>query len=277
MSATRARHPRLGRLLAAPGLPRPHLRGWRPSGAVIAIVAGLIVVLGCGWLWFRDSSLVSVNRVRVTGLSGPDVPQIRAALKNAGLTMTTLDVNMGQLESVVEPYPDVRALSVDTQFPHGLVIHVEEEIPVAELSVGGRTLAVSGDGSLLRAPRTSDGRLPALPANAELAAGRVAGAGSRAVLAALAAAPFRLLAHMAGAHPSSAHGVVVALRNGPSLYLGPPTDLRAKWAAAVAVLGDAQSKGAQYIDVTDPQHPAAGAVASAATSASTSGATSASG
>ena len=36
---------------------------------------------GCsagGWLWFRDSSLVAVERVTVTGLSGPDARQIRA-------------------------------------------------------------------------------------------------------------------------------------------------------------------------------------------------------
>jgi hypothetical protein len=52
---------------------------------------------------------------------------------------------------------------------------------------------------------------------------------------------------------------VAQLRNGPSIYFGDANQLAAKWSAAVAVLADSGSAEAVYIDVTDPQRPAAGA------------------
>ena len=53
--------------------------------------------------------------------------------------------------------------------------------------------------------------------------------------------------------------MIVQLRNGPQLYFGPTAQLARKWTAAVAVLQNKGSAGAAYIDVTDPQRPAAGA------------------
>ena len=46
-------------------LPRPPLR----ATAAFLCVLG---VFGGAWLWLRDSSLVAVARVTVTGVSGPD-------------------------------------------------------------------------------------------------------------------------------------------------------------------------------------------------------------
>jgi hypothetical protein len=50
----------------------------------------------------------------------------------------------------------------------------------------------------------------------------------------------------------------VALRDGPQLYFGESSQLTAKWDSAVAVLANASSAGAAYIDVSDPARPAAG-------------------
>jgi cell division protein FtsQ len=234
------------------------LRLPRVSVRLAAIVAGAVVVLGCGWLWFRDSSLVSVQRVRITGVSGPHAAAIRGALRGSALTMTTLDVDMNRLRNSVEAYPDVVSLGVGTQFPHGIVIHVSEQIPVATVVAGGRTLAVDGGGALMRPPRSSDGRLPQLRVTVPTGATRLSGATARAALEVLAAAPWSLISHIAGAEDSAARGVVVSLRSGPSLLFGEPTDLPAKWAAAIAVLADHGSAGASYIDVSDPERPAAG-------------------
>jgi cell division protein FtsQ len=118
-----------------------------------------MAVLGGGSLWVRDSSLVAVERVTVTGESGPDAQQIRAALVAAARTMSTLDVHLDRLRTAVAPYPVVRAIHVSTQFPHGMRIHVVEEIPVAIVMVGGRALPVAGDGVLLH----DAGPTPALP------------------------------------------------------------------------------------------------------------------
>jgi hypothetical protein len=64
--------------------------------------------------------------------------------------------------------------------------------------------------------------------------------------------------------------VIAQLENGPQIYFGPTTQLSAKWNAVVAVLQDSGSQGAAYIDVTDPQRPAAGVGVTTATSTTTS-------
>ena len=76
------------------------------------IAAGLaaLVLLGGGWVWLRDSSLVAVRRVTVTGVSGPDAGQIRSVLVLAARNMTTLDVRLGPLHTAVAPYPVVKDL-----------------------------------------------------------------------------------------------------------------------------------------------------------------------
>src|SRR5205085_4917813 len=109
----------------------------------------MILVLGGIWLWLRDSSLVGVREVRVSGASGPDAAEIQSALVAAAHNMTTLDVNMKQLRTAVAPYPVVKSLDVTTQFPHGMRIRVIEQVPVAIVDAGGRRTAVAGDGTLL--------------------------------------------------------------------------------------------------------------------------------
>jgi cell division protein FtsQ len=236
-----------------------------PRRLLAAILACLLLLLGCAWLWFRDSPFVSVSMVRVTGLSGPQVPRIEQALRAAAVTMTTLDVNMSQLRTAVEPYPDVRSLTVQTQFPHGLVIHVREQVPIAQLQVDGRSLAISRDGTLL-ADTQADARLPTLPVPVPPAGTRLTEPGPRLALTVLAAAPYRFLSHIASARQTLQNGVVIQLRHGPQLRFGDTAQLAAKWAAALAVLGSASSHGAQYIDVTDPGRPAAGAPTPSASS-----------
>jgi cell division septal protein FtsQ len=232
--------------------------------------------LGCFWLWFKDSPLVSVDRVQVTGLSGPDVPQIRQALAAAAVRMTTLDVDMARLRAVARPYTDVRSLTVNTQFPHGMVIHVVEQVPIAQINVNGSPMAVSRDGSLLAAT-PGIARLPVLSVTSLPAGTRFTGSGALATLAVLSAAPYRFLNHIQSAQETSQNGVVVQLRRGPQIRFGDTTQLHDKWAAALALLGVPSAQGAQYIDVTDPGRPAAGAATSSGSAGTASTATSSTG
>ncbi|HTU99165.1 MAG TPA: cell division protein FtsQ/DivIB, partial [Luteitalea sp.] len=186
-----------------------------------------------------------------------DVPQIRADLTSEALQMTTLDVSIAKLESAVSQYSYVQRLTVTSAGAHGLVIHVTEQVPVATVQVGNQTEVVDGDGTLMSS-RTTHGPLPVVPLVSAPDGAAVTAPGARAAITVLAAAPYALLAHMASATSSSAHGVIVQLRNGPQLYFGSASQLRQKWTAAVAVLQNRNSVGASYIDVTDPQRPAAG-------------------
>ncbi len=224
------------------------------------VVVGLVtiaVVLAAGYTWLRDSSLVSVRKVQVSGVSGFDARQIRSALIMAARNMTTLDVNIGQLRTAVEPYPDVKSIEVSTQFPHAMRIRVVEQVPVAVVIEAGRRVEVAGDGTLLHdaSPAAS---LPTISLTVPPGGRRLTGIPLSEVQL-LAAAPYQLLARIGGVSDGQAHGLAAQLRNGPSIYFGDPSQLAAKWTAATAVLANSASASADYIDVTDPNRPAAGA------------------
>ncbi|MBV9604698.1 MAG: FtsQ-type POTRA domain-containing protein [Solirubrobacterales bacterium] len=224
---------------------------------VLLAAVGVLVLLGGGWLWVRDSSLVAVRKVTISGVYGPDAGQIRSALTLSARNMTTLDVRVAQLRTAVAPYPVVKDLRVSTQFPHGLEIRVLEQLPVGALLAGGRAIAVTGAGTLLH--DVSAGSLPAIPVRLLPGGSQVTDAGTLEALALLSATPSRMLARIAQVTSGSAHGLVAQLRSGPSIYFGDASDLDAKWVAATEVLAEPSSAGAVYIDVTDPALPAAGA------------------
>lgn len=245
---TKRSHPVRGRVGRA-------LRRIRPARLAAALL--VVLALGAAWLWLRGSSLVAVEQVKVTGLSGPGSARIRSALTAAARTMTTLDVRVSRLYTAVAPYPTVKSLEVAASFPHGLRIHVVEERPIAVLGAGARRVAVADDGAVLRGLRPKQG-LPVVSVAALPVGPKLYDRGGRRELTVLAAAPTRLRTHVAKVLDTPSHGVVVALRAGPKLYFGAASSLHAKWLAASAVLGSATSAGAAYIDVTDPSRPAAG-------------------
>ncbi len=251
---------------------RVRLRVWLVLGAVAAVA-----LLAGAWVWLRDSPLVSVDRVGVTGLSGPDAGQIRSALDLAARNMTTLDVHLGQLRTAVAPYAVVKDLRVSTQFPHGMRIRVIEQLPVGAVVAGGEAIAAGADGTLLHDVPT--GSLPTVPLRSLPGGSRVTDQTALNALALLAASPQRLEAKISQVTTSSPRGLVVQLRSGPAIYFGPPTGFAAKWAAATAVLAAPGSAGAAYIDVSDPAMPAAGVGSSALAAAglATSGSQTASG
>ncbi|HTP24014.1 MAG TPA: FtsQ-type POTRA domain-containing protein [Solirubrobacteraceae bacterium] len=230
---------------------RVRLRVWIVLGAL-----GVLALLGGAWLWLRDSPLVSVDRVTVTGLSGPDAGPIRSSLVLAARNMTTLDVRVGQLRTAVAPYPVVKNLQVSTQFPHGIRIHVIEQLPVGVLVAGGQTIAASADGTLLHDVPT--GSLPTVPLRSLPGGSQVTDQTALGALALLAASPRRFDSRISQVTTSPPRGLVAQLRSGPAIYFGSANRLDAKWAAAIAVLGAPASAGATYIDVSDPSMPAAG-------------------
>jgi cell division protein FtsQ len=252
------------------------LRLPRVPPRVLIVVAVVVVLLAGGWVWLRDSSLVAVRRVAVTGVSGPDASQIRSVLVASAKDMTTLDVQIGHLRTVVAPYPVVKDLQVSTQFPHGMRIRVIEQVPVAVVVAAGRHTAVSADGTLLP-DAVASSSLPSIDMTVAPGGAHVTGL-ARGQVRLLAAAPYAWLAKIGRVFTDPMHGLVAQLRNGPALYFGAADQLSAKWQAASQVLADPGSDGAAYVDVSDPARPAAGTGSdSSTTSASSSSAASQSG
>ena len=236
---------------AIPSLP-PRVKRW------ILIALALCLVLAVAYrFWLRDSSLVAVEKVQVTGLTTKDAPRVRAALASAAHTMTTLHVRHDVLEQAIAAYPVVKGLDVRPDFPHGLAIRVIEYRPAA--LAGG--LPVAGDGTILRGIPV-EGSLPTIETRAPhgnrltdaaaLHAARIAGT-----------APMALRPRLELIETRAQDGIVVQMRDGPELIFGDATRARAKWIAATRVLADQEAEGASYIDVRLPGRPAAGGLPAA--------------
>jgi cell division protein FtsQ len=238
----------------AAALPRVRAVPRLSRGVVWALA--LIVLLVAAGLWLRDSPLVAVQRVKVTGLSGPEAGRISALLDGAARDMTTLHVRVDQLRAVLEPYPVVKDVRVSTQFPHGLHITVIENTPVAAVLADGATTPVDASGHLLRG--AAQRVLPIVPLSVAPGGQRVADRTAMRAIAALAAAPPALRERVLRATTTRDGGLTLDLRNGPDLRFGGTDRLAAKWAAAVAVLADPNAAGATYLDLRYPERPAAG-------------------
>jgi cell division protein FtsQ len=232
-------------------LPRPP----RPPLRAVAGFALVLVAVTVGWLWLRDSSLVAVERVTVTGASGPDAHRVRQALEGAARDMTTLHVRDGALRTAVEPFPAVRGVTTRSDFPHVLRIEVHERVPVAAIVARSVRVAVAADGTLLRTTRTAD--LPAITARSAPAGAHVTDRRLLRSIGVVAAAPVALRARVDRVFDGP-RGVTMPLRDGPDLLFGSAGRLRAKWAATAVVLADSSSRGAGYVDVRLPERPVAG-------------------
>jgi cell division protein FtsQ len=237
-------------------VPRLRLPRLRPRlfGAILLVAA----VLVGAFFWVRQSSLVAVQRVTVTGVSGPDAVVIRQTLVRTAERMTTMTMSVQRLRAAVARYPVVRSLRVSTHLPHSATITVFEQVPVGVLD--GTT--VSARGTLLRdvnpsrtLPRITAASGPTAPS----AGGGAAVTGTaRADIYLLASAPYPIISRLATAGWKPGRGLTVAVRNGPVIYFGNDTRLVEKWRSVIRVLADPSSAGASYIDVTDPTRPAAG-------------------
>jgi cell division protein FtsQ len=212
------------------------------------------IVLAAGYhFWLRDSSVVAVEDVSVTGLTTKDAPRVRAALASAARTMTTLHVERSDLERAIAAYPVVRELEVHADFPRRLEIHVIEHRPAA--MVDG--LPVAGDGTILRGMPV-EGSLPTIDPAGKLTGDRLTDAGALHAARVAGGAPGALRPRLEHVGLHTDDGIVVEVRDGPELIFGDATKVRAKWVAATRVLADPESAGASYIDVTLPGRPAAG-------------------
>ena len=201
---------------------------------LLGVLVGVLLLLG-GWLWLRDSSLVSVEYVRISGVHGLDALEIRRSLDAAAKRMTTTDFDVTALREAVAPFVVVSGVSATTSFPHTVSIRVSERLPVAALTSGGQRTAVAGDGTAL-GPALSTSSLPVLAGVSEPTPGaRVTEAGVLADLAVLDAAPAPLTRFVARVFDGR-EGLTVAMRNGLLVYFGNDTRPHAKWTALARVL-----------------------------------------
>ena len=220
-----------------------------------AVVAAALVALY--HLWLRDSSLVAVKDVEITGLTTKDGPRIRAMLEVAAEDMTTLHVRTDELEEATRAFPVVGSIHVETDFPNGLRIEVEERPAAALVSIDGVPLPVAADGTVLRGLRPPQG-LPLLRMEKPAVDGRVTDGQTLRALLVAGAAPAEFAERIERLSEGPEQGIVVELQDGPELIFGDADYAVEKWTAAVRVLADPDAAGATYVDVRLPERPVAG-------------------
>jgi cell division protein FtsQ len=232
-------------------------------GAVALVVLGWFT-----WSWFRDSSLVKVQHVKVSGLTTADAPAIRRELTDSAKGMTTLHLRVARLEEAVSAYPIVHSISASTHFPSTLDIQVHEYEPVALLAVpGGKGVPVAFDGTLL--PRIAKATLPTIAVAAPPSSNGFPTPRVKRLVEVLTGAPHALRPMLERAYLGKV-GILVAMRDGPTLEFGTRARLAAKWASATRVLAARSSSGATTIDVRLPDRPAASGFGGGSTNAAAS-------
>jgi len=137
---------------------------------------------------------------------------------------------------------------------------------VAALANGDKRMAVADDGTILEGTLTKG--LPLVPVASPPGGRTLAEPKAEKMVALLAAASADMRAGIERVAIDD-HGLTVQLKEGPQLYFGDSTRLKAKWFAAERVLADYTSRGATYLDVRVPERPAAGGLESTATAAAT--------
>ena len=239
----------------------PWLRALTPGPRLrrrFTVMSGVALVLAAGYMfWLRDSGLVAVKEVHVTGLTGGDAGNARAAIERAARDSTTLHVDRAEIEEVAQAYPAIRALVITPDFPNSMSIRVIEHRPVAVLHLGARRVAVAGDGTVL-AGLPAKGSLPTIEISGGFPARQVESGAALDAVRVAGGAPAAITARLEKVAHQRGRGVVVHVKNGPELVFGDAGRIAAKWAAALRVLADRDAAGAEYIDVRIPERPAAG-------------------
>jgi cell division protein FtsQ len=224
----------------------------------LLLAAVVTVLLGSLYqFWLRDSALVAVSDVEVSGLTTKDAPRIQSALAAAAEEMTTLHIREGELEEAVRQFPIVGAIHVERDFPHGLRITVEERAPVALVAVDGAPTAVAGDGTVLRGLQPPEG-LALVRMEKPVVDGRVSDPRTLRALLVAGAAPAGMAQRIERLSEGPEQGIVLELRDGPEIIFGDADLAVEKWTAAARVMADPDAAGATYIDVRLPERPVAG-------------------
>jgi cell division protein FtsQ len=232
----------------------------RPRLRTILIGLPLVAVaLAAGYLgWFRNSSLVAVDEVRVEGVT-TDSERVAAALTGEAKSMTTLNFDSSRLEAAANAFPTVAAVDADPDFPSGVEIRVTERPPVLLVQSGDAAVPVAGDGTILRGlelgERADD--LPQIEVDELGQAAALTGAPlAQAQIAGAIPDPLRPLVE--GISYDDDLGVEVRMKGDIPIRFGTGAAAGAKWAAAAAVLADPKLKTLTYMDVRVPERPSVG-------------------
>jgi cell division septal protein FtsQ len=239
----------------------------RAAALVVAAVAcGLAAgAVELGYLWLKSSSVFVLRSVAVRGGTEGDRVAVRDAVARAAAGRSLLALSPSSLAGAIESVPTIRLASVDRDFPHTLRIHIVPERAVALAKGSGKYRGlVAASGRVLRVfgPHEGAPSLPRVWSGDERpgAGGTIRAAQVQAALDALSARPRDFRAKVANVKVEPERGIVMRLRGGLDIVLGPPLALDRKLRAAAWVLRHYPTRAERaqlvYADVSAPNRPA---------------------
>jgi cell division protein FtsQ len=240
--------------------PPPRRRAPAPSDATrrrrrLAIVCGIVVVLAAVAWGVSVSPLLDVDHVHIRGLHHLTAAEVeRAGGIHPGDAMLWLDPS--RVVRDLEALPYVRRATVSREWPDTVRVTVHERRPVAWVDGPTGKAVVDGSGRVVETVAEPPVGLPQL-----LGVKLVTGVGGTIAPRDGARAAAGLAGFVAGGTASvetTDHGVVLHLRTGPEVRLGPPTQVAVKVRAALAVLQASAGTEVAYVDVSVPTNPVAG-------------------
>ena len=237
-----------------------------PSGRSLLIGFALVGMATALYLVGRDTSLLAVHDIRVTGASARVERQVERALQPLVGASHGIDAEREELLEVdvaerLVAIPDVETVTIDRSFPHGLHVTLTTARRVAVLRQGRAAYVVSERARILAAaPRDISPALPRIwvPTAVELSVGATVGDPLTAAAVHAATAVFR--AGIGGLRVRSVQAgddlLTYTLRDGFEVRLGSLQQVPLKLAIARRIL--AQGGVERYVDVSVPERPVAG-------------------
>ena len=236
----------------------PTLARFVPSRRSLVVGLALLAAAALAYVVARESSVFALRTVTVKGAPADVGDQVRSAL--GPLTGTSLvTLNGSDAMRRVEALPTVISATYDRAFPHGLVVVVRSERPVAVLRQGREAWLLSARGRVMQRlqPRTELG-LPRIWLDRTTVAslGALLGGVTGRTAAALAHLARSPLAGRVATAKMDEGALTLVLRSGLQLLVGRPAELALKLEIAARVLHAAQADGQRgYLDLTVPGRP----------------------
>ena len=231
-----------------------------PSGRSLVIGFALVGAAVALYVAGRNTSLLAVHDIRVTGATARVERQVEQALQPL-VGMSLLRVGTTDVAERLLAIPDVETVTIDRAFPHGLHVELTTARRVAVLRQGKAAYVVSERARILAsAPRGISPALPRIwvPTAVDLSVG--ATVGDPRTAAAVHAATAVVQDGLGGLRVRTVQAgddlLTYTLRNGFEVRLGSLQQVSLKLAIARRIL--AQGGVERYVDVSVPERPVAG-------------------
>jgi cell division protein FtsQ len=133
-------------------------RRWLAWRYLLAVVLVLALVGGGVWaVWF--SSWLDVDTIDVSGAQTVEASDIRARSGiDVGEPLARVDV--ASAERRIGALAVVRSVSVTRQWPNGILISIQERVPIAVVEIGGQLRGMDADGVVFRDYKKAPPGLP---------------------------------------------------------------------------------------------------------------------